>query len=60
MRAHLTDLVPRGVVSTFHSDPRGDVNELIDPGYRDPVSGYAGFKSLLCQVSPEPPPSGRQ
>ena len=52
VRANLTDLVPRGVVNTFHSDPKGDVNELIEPDYRDPISGYPGYKSLLCEVTP--------
>jgi len=52
MRANLTDLVPRGVVNTHHGDPKGDVNELIDPGYRDPISGYPGYKSLLCEIMP--------
>jgi len=23
---------------------------VIDPDYRDPISGFPGFKSLLCEV----------
>lgn len=52
VRANLTELVPPGVVSMYHAFPSADVNELIDPDYRDPISGYPGFKSLLCEVKP--------
>jgi anaerobic selenocysteine-containing dehydrogenase len=31
--------------------PGADVNQLIDPDYLDPISGFPGFKSLLCEVS---------
>jgi len=27
-----------------------NVNTLIDPDYRDPISGFPAFKSLLCEV----------
>jgi anaerobic selenocysteine-containing dehydrogenase len=50
VKANLTDLVPPGVVSMYHGFPSADVNELIDPDYRDPISGYPGYKSLLCEV----------
>ena len=49
-RADITEYVPPGVVNMSHSTPWADVNELIDPDYRDSVSGYPGFKSLLCEV----------
>ena len=49
-RANVTECVPPGVVNMSRSFPGGDVNELIDPDYRDPISGYPGFKSLLCEV----------
>jgi hypothetical protein len=26
----------------------------MDPDYRDPVSGFPGFKSLLCQIEKVP------
>ena len=26
------------------------VNLLIEPDYRDPISGFPGFKSLLCEI----------
>ncbi|MBN2061999.1 MAG: molybdopterin-dependent oxidoreductase, partial [Deltaproteobacteria bacterium] len=50
VRANVTELVPPGVVSMFHNLPGADVNELIDPDYRDPISGFPGFKSLICEV----------
>jgi anaerobic selenocysteine-containing dehydrogenase len=50
VRANVTEYVPPGVVNMIHDFPSADVNELIDPDYRDPISGYPGFKSLLCQV----------
>jgi len=50
VRANLTNLVPPGVVNMYHGYPGADVNLLIDPDYRDPISGYPGFKSLLCEV----------
>ena len=48
--ANLTEIVPPGVVNMYHAYPEADVNVLIEPDYVDPVSGYPGFKSLLCQV----------
>jgi len=50
VRANLTELVPPGVASMFHDHPTADVNSLIDPDYRDPISGFPGCKSLLCEV----------
>ncbi len=50
VRANLTERVPPGVVSMYHGYPEANVNLLIEPDYLDPISGYPGFKSLLCQV----------
>jgi anaerobic selenocysteine-containing dehydrogenase len=50
VKANLTERVPPGVVSMYHAYPEANVNLLIEPDYQDPISGYAGFKSLLCQV----------
>jgi anaerobic selenocysteine-containing dehydrogenase len=50
VRANVTELVPSGVVSMFHDFPTADVNELIGPDYRDPISGFPGCKSLLSEV----------
>ncbi len=51
VKANITRLVPRGVINMYHSYPGADVNLLIEPDYLDPVSGYPGYKALLCQVT---------
>lgn len=51
LRANITEFVPPGVVNVYHGFPGADANELIDSDYRDPISGFPGYKSLLCQVS---------
>ncbi len=48
--AHLTGKVSPGVASMYHDYPGADINELIEADYQDPISGYPGFKSLLCEV----------
>lgn len=53
VKAHLTEKVAPGVTGMYHDYPGADVNELIYSTYRDPISGYPGFKSLLCQVARE-------
>jgi anaerobic selenocysteine-containing dehydrogenase len=50
VRAHLTEMVPPGVVNIYHAWPDADVNQLVEPDYLDPISGFPGFKSLLCEV----------
>jgi anaerobic selenocysteine-containing dehydrogenase len=50
VRANLTLSVPSGVVNMFHAYPEADVNLLIAPDYLDPISGFPGFKALLCEV----------
>jgi anaerobic selenocysteine-containing dehydrogenase len=50
VRANLTQTVPPGVISVFHAWPEADVNLLIEPDYLDPISGFPGFKALLCEV----------
>jgi anaerobic selenocysteine-containing dehydrogenase len=54
VRANLTETVPPGVVNMYHGRPEADVNTLIAPDYRDPISGFPGFKSLLCEVKKAP------
>jgi len=51
VKANLTEMVPPGVVNMYHDDPEASVNLLIEPDYLDPISGYPGFKSLLCEIS---------
>jgi anaerobic selenocysteine-containing dehydrogenase len=50
VRANLTEMVAPGVVNMYHGYPEANVNELIDPEYLDPISGFPGFKSLVCQL----------
>lgn len=50
VRANLTELGQPGVVHMYHGDPEADVNLLLDPDYLDPISGFPGFKALLCSV----------
>jgi anaerobic selenocysteine-containing dehydrogenase len=50
LKAHLTETVLPGVVHTAHGMKEADVNLLIEPDYIDPISGFPGFKSLLCEV----------
>jgi anaerobic selenocysteine-containing dehydrogenase len=50
VRANLTEIVPPGTINIYHGYPGADVNQLIEPDYVDPISGYPGFKSLLCEV----------
>ena len=38
------------MVSMYHDYPEASVNQLVEPDYRDPISGFPGFKSLLCEV----------
>ena len=51
VRANVTEVVPPGVVNIYHGFPEADANELIEPDYRDPVSGFPGYKSLLCEIA---------
>ena len=50
LTANLSDMGQRGVVYIYHGYRDADVNTLIDADYLDPVSGFPGFKSLLCRV----------
>ena len=59
VRANLTETVPPGVVNMYHDYPEASVNLLVEPDYLDPISAYAGFKSLLCEVRRITGPEGR-
>ena len=50
VRANVTEYVPTGVVNMIYGFPGADINEILDPDYRDPISGFPGFKSLLCEM----------
>lgn len=51
VRARITDTIAPGVANIFHGWPDVEVNELIESDYLDPISGFPGFKSLICQVA---------
>lgn len=48
--ATVSDRIVPGAVNIYHGWPNIEVNWLIEPDYQDPVSGFPGFKSLLCEV----------
>lgn len=50
VKANLTEMVPPGVVNMYHAFPTADINLLVEPDYLDPISGFPGFKSLLCEI----------
>ena len=51
VKAKLTDDVHPEVVAMQHGWSEANVNLLTDDEARDPVSGYPGFRSVLCRVS---------
>lgn len=50
VKANVTEVASPGVVHMYHGYPEADVNTLIPADYLDPISGFPGFKSLLCAV----------
>ncbi len=48
--ANLTEMVQPGVVHMYHDYPQANVNDLLEADYLDPISGFPGYKALLCQV----------
>jgi anaerobic selenocysteine-containing dehydrogenase len=50
VKANLTEVVAPGVANIYHAWPEADINLLVEPDYLDPLSGFPGFKSLLCEV----------
>ena len=50
VKANLTEMGQPGVVYMYHDYPQANVNDLLDPDYLDPISGFPGYKSLLCKV----------
>jgi anaerobic selenocysteine-containing dehydrogenase len=60
MKANLTELVPAGAVQIYHDYPEADANSLLPGDYLDPISGFPGYKSLLCAVKKVSPTAGTQ
>ncbi len=50
VKANITHIVPSGVINIYHGYTSAEINTLLEPDYLDPISGFPGFKSLLCQV----------
>jgi anaerobic selenocysteine-containing dehydrogenase len=50
VKANVTEVAARGVAHMYHDYPEADVNSLLPGDYLDPISGFPGFKSLLCAV----------
>jgi anaerobic selenocysteine-containing dehydrogenase len=52
LKAEVTDIIMPGAVHIPHHWPgEANVNSLIDDRDLDPISGFAPFKSQLCQVN---------
>jgi len=54
VKANISDMALKGTVFMYHGYPEADVNTLIEADYLDPISGFPGFKSLLCKVEKAP------
>jgi len=50
VKAKITDAMAPGLANIFHGWREVEVNHLVEPDYLDPISGFPGFKSLICQV----------
>ena len=50
VKANISDMVLKGVVSIIHGYKEADVNTIIDPYYTDPISGFPGFKAFLGNI----------
>ncbi|MBQ6377113.1 MAG: molybdopterin-dependent oxidoreductase [Lachnospiraceae bacterium] len=42
--------LPAGMVSVYHGAIEKDINYLIDLDYRDPYTGFPGYKSYCCRI----------
>ena len=50
LKASVTDDILPGAISLLYGWTEANANLLTDDGERDPVSGFPGFRSLLCNV----------
>jgi len=50
VKANISDMILKGVVSIIHGYKEADVNTIIEPYYIDPISGFPGFKSFLGNI----------
>ena len=42
----------QGVVHVYHGKSGADANELIPESWKDPISGFPGYKSYFCRIEP--------
>lgn len=49
---NLTLMAQQGVVHLYHGHPSQDANSLIPWDYKDPISGYPGYKGYICRLEP--------
>ena len=52
LRANITNLNKDGVVTLYHGYSEADVNSIIPSGHNDPYSGFPGYRSVRCSVTP--------
>lgn len=45
--------VKRGVVHVYHDDPDMNINLLFPNDYLDPISGFPGYRSYICDLKKE-------
>lgn len=50
--AHLTATVREGDVHLYHDWPEANGNDLMAGDYLDPISGFPGYRSMLCKITP--------
>lgn len=49
VRAHLTEMVTKGMVDVFHGWAHQDVNVMLARDF-DPIGGFPPYKAALCEV----------
>ena len=52
VKAHLDETIREGDVHLYHDWPEANGNDLMSGDYLDPISGFPGYRSLLCKVIP--------
>jgi anaerobic selenocysteine-containing dehydrogenase len=51
VKANISPMILKGVISMYHGYKDANVNLLIDAFYIDPISGFPGFKSFLGNMA---------
>jgi anaerobic selenocysteine-containing dehydrogenase len=50
--ANPTLRVKQGTVFFYHGYREADVNAIVPPGHNDPYSGFPGYRSVRCRITP--------